>query len=118
MRKTKKTIYMNDSLILLSEKTKGASRRTGQFSGRLARIVDRYMLFLELTPVPPLTAPENELLASLISKKKPDRQLLASLPSLIRESTPPSENVRTALLKKTETLSCAERLALIEEAEP
>lgn len=116
MKKTKKTIYMNESLLKLSERTKGNSRRTGQFSGTLARIVDRYLLFLDLTDTPYLTAGETELLAAVIGEEKITRSLLASLPTLIGSCGLGTEADRQALAGKVNPLSGAGRLALLERA--
>ena len=107
---------MNESLLKLSERTKGSSRRTGQFSGTLAHIVDRYILFLELTDTPFLTAGEAEVLSAVVGEKKITRNLLTSLPVLISSGETGTETDRLALSEKLKPLTCLERLALLERA--
>ena len=50
-----KTIYLNETLEKLAEKTKGDSPRSGRFSSRLGEIVDRYDIIMELTELPEMS---------------------------------------------------------------
>jgi hypothetical protein len=114
MKKTKKTIYMNESLLKLSEITKGNSRRTGQFSGTLTRIVDRYKLFLDLTDIPFLTVGEANILSAVVGDGKITSDFLTSLPALICSCSSGTEAERLALAEKLKSLNGIERLALLE----
>ena len=115
----KRTIYMNDALEQLAEKTRGASRRTGGFSRRLGEIVERYQLVLDLESekLPELTDTELEIMGEVVMGAVIDARKIRGLHLDPLDAALGTPDERKALADKIEPLTAAQRLALIERVE-
>lgn len=106
----KKTVYMNDPLIRLSEQTPG-----GGFSRRLGEIVERYDIIMRLTPEPPeFTPAEMHVLGEVLAGAKISTALIYSLGFEVQDSVLETPEIREALAKKIDGMTAAEKIKMIE----
>lgn len=106
----KKTVYMNDPLIRLSEQTPG-----GGFSRRLGEIVERYDIIMRLTPEPPeFTPAEMHVLGEVIAGSKISAGFIYSLGFEIQDSVLETPEIREALAKKIDAMTAAEKVKMVE----
>lgn len=106
----KKTVYMNDPLIRLSEQTPG-----GSFSRRLGEVVERYDIIMKLTPEPPeFSHEEMHILGEVLTGAKISAGFIHSLGLEVQDSVLETPETREALAKKIDAMTAAEKVKMIE----
>ena len=106
----KKTVYMNDPLIRLSEQTPD-----GGFSRRLGEIVERYDIIMKLTPDPPkFSREEMHILGEVLAGAKISAGFIHSLGFEIQDSVVETPEIRENLAKKINRMMTAEKIKMIE----
>lgn len=110
----KKTIYMNEPLEKLAEKTRAASARNGGFSSRLGEIVDRYDMIMELTPMPELTDTDTQIIAEAVCGSRIDIRKVRGLHLDVLDCELGTADDRKDLSARIEAMGPAERLKIIE----
>ena len=113
----RKTIYMSEPLVKLAEKTRGDSRRTSGFSRRLAEIVERYQMMLDLDSqnLPELTDSEMDIMGEIIAGSVIDARKIRGLHLDPLDAATGTPDERRRLAAKIEPLTAGQRLALIEK---
>ena len=109
-----KTIYLNETLEKLAEKTKGDSPRSGRFSSRLGEIVERYDIIMELTELPEMSESEIEIMGEVICGSIIDRRKIRGLHLDVLDAGTGTSESRKMLSEKVAGMSPAERIKLIE----
>ena len=107
----KKMISMGASVEALAEKMR---RKGGNFSGRLNEIVERYNILLDLEIIPEFTEQEVAILAETIGGSTVDRRRVRGLHLDVVDAAMGTPHERETLSAKIETLTCGQRLKLIE----
>ena len=105
----KRTIYMSEPLIKLSESVQG-----GGFSRRLAEIVERYQMAIDLYTVPDFTTKESYILSEAVTGAVIDARKIRGLHLDILDCMG-DDTVKIKLSKKIEAMSAPERIILIEK---
>ena len=107
----KKMISMGASVEALAEKMR---RKGGNFSGRLNEIVERYNILLDLEIIPEFTEEETVILNKALDDSTIDRRRVRGLHLDIIDAATGTPHERETLSAKIETLTCGQRLKLIE----
>lgn len=109
-----KTIYLNETLEQLAEKTKGDSPRSGRFSSRLGEIVERYDIIMELTELPEMSESEIEIMGEVICGSIIDRRKIRGLHLDVLDAATGTSESRQKLSEKVAVMSPAARIKLVE----
>ena len=107
----KKMISMGASVEALAEEMK---QESGNFSGRLNEIVERYNILLDLEIIPEFTEEEVNIISEALGGSAIDRRRVRGLHLDIIDGGIGSSQEREALSAKIETLTAGQRLKLIE----
>ncbi len=112
----KRTIYMSEPLERLADETRGDSRRTSGFSGRLGEIVERYqaMLDLDTETLPDFTETELAIMGEVLAGAVIDRRKIRGLHLDVLDAAVGSDDGRKLLSEKIEALTAGQRLVLVE----
>lgn len=115
----RKTIYMSEPLIRLTEETRGDSRRTSGFSRRLGEIVERYKIMLDIDAqkLPELTDGEMEIMGEIVMGSVIDARKIRGLHLDPLDAATGTPEERKGLAAKIEPLTAGQRLALVEKVE-
>ena len=109
-----KTIYLNEPLEQLAEKTKGDSPRSGRFSSRLGEIVERYDIIMELTKLPALSESEINIMEEVICGSVIDRRKIRGLHLDVLDAATGTSDSRQKMSEKVSEMSPTERIKMIE----
>ena len=107
----KKMISMGASVEALAEEMK---QESGNFSGRLNEIVERYNILLDLEIIPEFTEQEVAILAETIGGSAVDRRRVRGLHLDVVDAAMGTPQEREALSAKIEGMTAGQRLKLIE----
>lgn len=88
--------------------------RRGEFSSRIAEIVERYEFIMQQTGIPAVTEFEREIIDSVTAGRKLDSIQLKYFAELVLESKLGNEEDRKQLSEKTLKWTIAEKITLIE----
>ena len=105
----KRTIYMSEPLIKLSESVQG-----GGFSRRLGEIVKRYQMAIDLYQMPDFTPQESAILSEAVTGAVIDARKIRGLHLDILDCMG-DDTVKIELSKKIESMTAAEKIVLIEK---
>lgn len=104
----RKNVYMNPPLERLAEKAESRG-----FSAALGQIVERYEMLVEMTELPDFTDIEIAILSECICGSVIDRRKIRGLHLDIFDCVLGTKEEKEALTNKIESMSVADRLALV-----